>query len=182
MTLPLPYFDDPRVPAGETVAAPVIDYRGNAVLIITIFDVVGWILSVVGVAPGEPTDNNKAEYYYPLLTLYASICRTLLKVGVGVEPRKRVEANMMQVTWFEEGGVWRVVLGGNLDDPQADVKTSAKNSRSLHMLLAGVITIDQYRDVNLSWLSPSDTYEYRTGRGQSFGHCAETLPFTFVQW
>jgi len=137
---------------------------------------------VVGVAPGEPTDNNKTEYYYPLLTLYASICRTLLKVGVGVEHRLDVEANMIQVTWFEEGGVWRVALGATLDDPPRNVKSSAKNSRGLHMLLTGVITLEQYRAVNLIWLSPSDTYEYRLRGGQAFGHCAETLPFTFVQW
>jgi len=148
-------------------------------MILTIFDVVGWILSVVGVAPGDPDVNdNKAEYYYPLLTLYATICRTLLKLKV---PRLDVEANMMQVTWFEEGGVWRVALGANLDAPPHKLKASAKNSRGERMLYAGVITLDQYMKVNFDWLSPSNTYEY-TGRGLAFGHCAETLPFTFVQW
>ena len=68
-------------------------------------------------------------------------------------------------------------VGWNLDNPRSSIKEPAKNDRAEQMLTAGVITLYQYRKVNLV----VNTSEIRVG-GQSFRHFAETLPFMFVQW
>lgn len=184
LVAPLPFFEQAGQPA-----APEISYRGKSVRMRTMFDVVGWILSVVGTAPGPPGDH-RTGYYQPLVTLYAVIIRTLLKKEKdgALKPQENLEPNMIQITWFYGYGSWRVALGANLDKAAVKpkgLKDRVKNDRANVMLWEGLINVDQFCEVNMQYvgyISDKIGDEYGFRPGQAFGHCAETLPFMFIKW
>ncbi|KAF8627117.1 hypothetical protein AX15_004531 [Amanita polypyramis BW_CC] len=170
-----PFFPD-------AYAVGQIQYQGNDVTIATVFDVVGWVLSVVGYGiPDDPNnpknlETNKENYFYPLLALFAVMCRTLVG-SRGKEP------TMVQVTWFMKGGVWLVALGANLDAPTSVLKPRKEDAqvcRARTMFDRVVIDAHTFFDINFPMFRLQLSI-FQGIKGQVLGHCAETLPYMFVQ-
>lgn len=150
------------------LASPVaVSYQGTNLNHESIFDFVGWIFSVSG---DSPTGADKTNYYYPLVALYTYFCRMLC-------PDESYEPQMVQITWFTQGSVNRAVLGGNLDRPDRQqgqhVKNDARKRRCQKMIDVGWLTQQQ---MNASFVILASG-----SRGQKFGHCAESLPFLYIQ-
>lgn len=127
----------------------------------TLLDLVGWIISVSGPAPSNATRDN---YYYPLCGLYAYFCRTLLGA-------KKREAQMIQLTFFQQGTTKRVVLAANLDNPPNDSKETIQQARNAQMVSASLIVPNQASEVD----------QAGDALPQKYGHCAETFSFLFVK-
>ncbi|KAG2038183.1 hypothetical protein BDR03DRAFT_1010114 [Suillus americanus] len=140
-------------------AALTVSYQGTNFELETLFDLVGWIFSVTGrILEGATA----ANYYYPLVILYSKWCRTLCS--------KRREPQMVQITWFTQGGTKRVCIGGNLDKPAQARKDAARIIR-FERLLQDELAEEGER--NESYVGDTS--------GQFIGHCAETFPALFIK-
>jgi hypothetical protein len=136
-----------------------------------LYDIVSWILSVVGNVPDMATRGN---YYYPLLMVAYVFCKKLVPDIPFQTPygtiKMRGAPEVWMVMWFkqtvENRLVTRVVLGATLDNPVNYIKDVTKGFRKNLMIRAGMIAVGE--------VAPMQQY----GR-QEFGHCAETYPLGF---
>ncbi|KAF9261305.1 hypothetical protein L218DRAFT_1046842 [Marasmius fiardii PR-910] len=144
-----------------------VNYQSTSFALETLYDIIGWIFSVVGTTPAGATKEN---YFYPFLGVYFMFCRKL------ISQRKR-DPGMVQITYFSQtvGGqvVQRVCLGANMDKPEYPRKEVARKNRTTQMVASGQIKEDEqeYSDVPVA-------------QGQQppkVGHCAETFPFLFIR-
>ena len=153
-----------------------VGYQGNTFKLRTLYDIVGWIFSVVGTAPsGAKRDN----YYYPLVMIASVFCRKLVpdikyQTSDGQTLTKGAP-DVWMAMWFEQKVnnklVTRVVLGATLDRPTSSIKNSTKEFRK-NLLKDAEILGDTTAPVKLK--NPSN-------RGQDFGHCAESYPLLFIR-
>ncbi|KAF8890631.1 hypothetical protein BD779DRAFT_1516138 [Infundibulicybe gibba] len=143
--------------------AIAVKYQTHDFKLECLYDIVGWIFSVVG---ASPTSATKANYYYPLLALYCIICRRLIN-NTGKEP------HMAQLTYFKQtvGTVvkWRVVLGTVLDRPKLARKEVARKNRFALLQTASLVQATE--------IDTSNVLQPNGAEAQKFGHCAETFPF-----
>ena len=120
---------------------------------------------------------DRSNYYYPLIALYCMFIRRLCP-----NPRQpndwNGEPQMVQATWFTQGAVTRVAMGANLDKPGTAVKEAARVRRAQRMVAVGWLTAQQ-RDTSL--VRGPTTPAGQTSLTQLFGHCAESLPFLYIQ-
>ena len=157
------HYDSNKVPQAIFLDAPVqLSYQGAAVEHQTIYDLLGFIISVAGSSPPGAT---RESYYYRLCTLYGAWCRKLA-------PSKETEPALIQMTWFDYGGSTRVLVGANLDDPKPHAKKVAVQGRRADAMVAA------------GWLTAAQKEQgftnVRGGAGHKYGHCAETLPFLMI--
>ena len=145
-----------------------VDYQGNKFELRTLYDIVGWIFSVVGNAPVGATREN---YYYPLMMIARVFSAKLISNAKAPD--------VWMVMWFKQTvngkKVTRVVLGATLDDPSDIVKEETKEFRK------GLLK----REEVLIWMDGRLPPEQEQGPSgaivrQDFGHCAETYPLLFI--
>ncbi|KAF9261372.1 hypothetical protein L218DRAFT_1001865 [Marasmius fiardii PR-910] len=151
----------------------VVQYQGTAeeseFKFETIYDIVGWIFSVVG---KTPTGATKENYFWPLLGVYFMFCRKLIN-------NKEKEPQMVQLTFFSQNdGVQRVCLGANLDNPKPSRKNEMQKRRAEQMWQKRLILQNEqeYVDEKLKENFPTEA----TYPPQKLGHCAETFPLLFI--
>ena len=175
------YLGNPHQNPGYIVGNPnfiEVGYLGNIFKLRTLYDIVGWIFSVVGNVPVRATREN---YYYPLMMIAYVFCSKLAPAL----PRHSLPISrapdVWVVWWFqqtvENRPVTRVVLGATLDKPGKDV--TGKNVK------------DETKDLRKYWLKEAGLLKDGTTvpmqmmkswgmSGQDFGHCAETYPLLFI--
>ena len=167
----------PSRTARSVILNPAIEvsYTGTFIVHETLFDLVGWIFSVAGTSPAGA---DRSNYYYPLIALYCMFIRRLCP-----NPRQRNDMNgepqMVQATWFTQSNVVRVVLGANLDKPGRQRKDAARVRRAQRMVSINWLTA-QERDT-LTLVRTATTPPGQARLPQLFGHCAESLPFLYIQ-
>ena len=144
-----------------------VDYQGNKFELRTLYDIVGWIFSVVGNAPVGATREN---YYYPLMMIARVFSTKLIS--------NKKAPDVWMVMWFKQmvnnQQVTRVVLGATLDAPPQIVKEETKDFRKDVLKKAQVLF---WRD---GTSAPMQVQEPSGVVGQDFGHCAETYPLLFI--
>ena len=152
-----------------------VSYQGTNITHETLFDLIGWIFSVAGASPAGA---DRSNYYYPLLSLYCMFIRRLCP-----NPRKNWdrdgEPQMVQITWFAQGAVTRAALGANLDKPGRAQKDAARVRRAQRMVTIGWLTA-QERDT-LTYVRTASVPAGQPSLAQLFGHCAESMPFMYIQ-
>ncbi|KAF9261367.1 hypothetical protein L218DRAFT_1078744 [Marasmius fiardii PR-910] len=144
-----------------------VQYQGTPFQLETIYDIIGWIFSVVGTTP---TGANNVNYFHPLLSVYFLFCRKLVT-------NRTKHPQTVQLTFFTQtvGNVvfQRVCLGANMDNPAPQRKETARNNRVDQMVARGQLLA-----------TDRDYCNVVTAQGQAaqmVGHCAETFPFIFVR-
>ena len=146
----------------------IVGYQGKKFELFTLYDIVGWIFSVLGKVPVGATREN---YYYPLMMIARVFSAKLIS--------NKKAPDVWMVMWFKQkvGGkeVMRVVLGATLDAPSQIVKERTKDIRKDALKKAQVLF---WRDGTL----PPMQEQEPSGAivGQDFGHCAESYPFLFI--
>ena len=152
-----------------------VRYQGNLFKLRTLYDIVGWIFSVVGHVPSGATREN---YYYPLMMIAYHFCRKLVPnkelLLPNGRPITRGVADVWSVIWFNQINnnnqlVTRVVLGASLDNPTLNVKRDTKNFRK-----------ERLKDANIFQEGITAPLQAAAPPGQDFGHCAETYPLLFI--
>ena len=140
------------------------------------YDIVGWIFSVVGYAPVGATREN---YYYPLMMIAYDFCKKLVPdVTDKIYGIERKAPDVWMVMWFtgrhstNDHLVTHVVLGTTLDTPTPGVKDDTKEFRNK-------LLIDK-KILEKGKIAPQKLSEPEGSRGQDFGHCAESYPLLFV--
>ena len=136
------------------------------------YDIVGWIFSVVGNVPDGAT---RASYYYPLMMIAYVFSKKLVSdikfLKSDGQTITRGAPNVWMVMWFNQivnnRLVTRVVLGATLDMPEKVTKDGTKDFRKNLLNEAGIIRADMIAPL--------------VGQGrQDFGHCAESYPLLFI--
>ena len=142
----------------------VVSYQGTNYQHDSVFDLIGWIFSVSGPSPPRA---GRSNYYYPLIALYCVFCRK-------AAPKIENEPKMVQITWFAQNRTPRLCIGANLDKPGFAIKDAARKRRGQYMVDARWLT-SQERDTWTNVPLPSGSLP------QLAGHCAESLPFLYIQ-
>lgn len=150
-----------------------VHYQDNAFELRTLYDIVGWILSVVGSVPNIATREN---YYYPLVMIGYIFSAKLIPTGPVIKKGKKAISSpgppgVWTTIWFKQNHVWRVVVGATLDSPGGDSKKIVKDYRKNLLRESHILTWGQA-------LTPVQLARGVTG--QDFGHCAETYPLLFI--
>ena len=151
----------------------IVGYQGNEFQLRTLYDIVGWIFSVVGNVPVR-VKATRENYYYPLMMIAYDFCTKLVPKTRFVPISKAPE--LWTVMWFKQmvnnQQVTRVVLGAILDKPKNEVKESTKEFRKNLLKEAGILKDG----------TPAPAQEKKSWGmvGQDFGHCAETYPLLFI--
>ena len=144
-----------------------VDYQGNKFELRTLYDIVGWIFSVVGNVPIGATREN---YFYPLMMIARVFSTKLIS--------NKKAPDVWMVMWFKlkinNRLVTRVILGATLDAPPQIVKEETKDFRKEVLKKAQVLF---WRD---GVLPPMQVQEPSGIVGQDFGHCAESYPLLFI--
>ncbi|KAF8342513.1 hypothetical protein F5887DRAFT_1214975 [Amanita rubescens] len=163
--------------SGQSDASLIIGYQGNEFKLRTLYDIVGWIFSVVGDVPNGATAEN---YYYALMMIGYVFCTKLIYATTsqhkGQPPRDVLSkaSDIWSVMWFEQMVnnelVTRVVLGANLDKPGKIQKHDAKDFRKRLLKNGGMLV----------WDDEGAPAQRAVCRAQDFGHCAETYPLLFI--
>ena len=154
-----------------------VQYQGSTFNLFSLYDIVGWILSVVGRVPNIA---NRQNYYYPLMMIGYVFCAKLIPSKKKRKPSAG-PPEVWSVMWFKQKinnrGVKRVVVGANLDQPGRDAKNDAKDFRK--DLLDASDILDWKPN---EWNGGRSVMQMRSakGSGQDFGHCAETYPLLFI--
>ena len=111
------------------------------------YDIVGWIFSVVGNVPDGAT---RASYYYPLMMIAYVFSKKLVSdikfLKSDGQTITRGAPNVWMVMWFNQivnnRLVTRVVLGATLDMPEKVTKDGTKDFRKNLLNEAGIIRAD----------------------------------------
>ena len=136
------------------------------------YDIVGWIFSVVG---NVPVGANRRNYYYPLMMIAYVFSKKLVPditfQPLNGNPIVRSAPDVWVVMWFKQTvnnqPVTRVVLGATLDMPKPNVKDATKDFRKNLLIEARIVRDGMVAPLQLQ------------GR-QDFGHCAESYPLLFI--
>ncbi|KAJ7224583.1 hypothetical protein GGX14DRAFT_651116 [Mycena pura] len=153
-----------------------VRYQSNTFELRTLYDIVGWILSVVGPVPSIAKRDN---YYYPLMMIGYVFCAKLIPTQAVEKNGKKQKPSagppeVWSVMWFkDEQQVARVVVGANLDQPGKIPKNNAKDFRKSLLDTSHILGWDTKQPSIMQQLSAR-------GTGQDFGHCAETYPLLFI--
>ena len=148
-----------------------VDYQGNKFELRTLYDIIGWIFSVLGNENAQ-VGATRENYYYPLMMIARVFSAKLISNAKAPD--------VWMVMWFKQTvngkKVTRVVLlGATLDDPSDIVKEETKEFRK------GLLK----REEVLIWMDGRLPPEQEQGPSgaivrQDFGHCAETYPLLFI--
>jgi len=160
----------------------IVGYQGNEFKLRTLYDIVGWIFSVVGNVPVGATREN---YYYALMMIAHVFCTKLIPATTSPQrkgqPPKEIPSKapeVWSVMWFKQMVnhrlVTRVVLGANLDMPPQILKDDAKDFRKDLLKREGILIWRDGTPIPAQMLGP------RGITGQDFGHCAESYPLLFI--
>ncbi|KAH7928816.1 hypothetical protein BV22DRAFT_170524 [Leucogyrophana mollusca] len=144
-----------------------VTYQKTEFKLETIFELVGWIFSVTGTSPSNANRNN---YYYPLAALYCVFWRRLTEKTT-IDPPLKHDPNMVQMTWFTQGGKTRICISSTLDGIGLKPFKDAAQLRRQDDLIKSTLLPKEYKNKTL----------VETPNPQMFGHCAETAPFLFIQ-
>ncbi len=167
------YIED----ASSKLSSLPVAYKGNTFNLRTLYDIVSWILSVVGTVPGIATKEN---YYFPLMMIGYVFSSKLIpakpnKKGGRPKPSAGPPA-VWSVMWFKQmvgnSPITRVLVGATLDQPGKSTKDNAKDFRK------GLLKASQILEWNQALTPVQLRSPNRTG--QDFGHCAETYPLLFI--
>lgn len=172
------YKKDPRLNPGYTVDGLIVGYQGNEFKLQTLYDIVGWIFSVVGNVPNGATREN---YYYALMMIAYIFCTKLIPATTIEGKQKEIRSmapDVWSVMWFNQKvnnrPVTRVLLGATLDDPPGNIKNKAKEFRKDLLRKEGILV---WRD---GTPLPTQKWGPRGIVGRDFGNCAETYPLLFI--
>ena len=158
-----------------------IEFEGVPLPDNTVFDVLGWLLSVCSEPPTNATDRT---YYLPLLSLFGRWCR-LLGREVNTPP-------MVHIAWFKgKSGKMLVLLGSTIGSIDVPLRQSAVERERQSELIAlhfkprdeegQLVKADKYicragEIVNeLFKLNPQENAEEWVKNGNGYGICAETF-------
>jgi len=180
-------FSDPAAPlkvfTKQQGSIQVLDpktfqYADNKITLYTVYDLLGYLLSVIGPAPVEATREN---YYIPLLAAYSKQCSEF------AGNIKRAPY-MTQITYFDKlaeetpallsidvpddlskAPDLNTALGASIGGPP-QIKRAVQEARYTFIQTYSGVTLPG-PDVSLIDGIP---------KGQRFGHCAETYPLTLL--
>lgn len=106
-----PFFYTVKQPTDDDSVTEARDYDavlgGKNLPVRTLFDTIGWILSITAVPAdgGVATQNN---FYLPLLALFGKWCYTLL-------PKDEAQPDMIHISWTKEVTIIGATPGGDED-------------------------------------------------------------------
>ncbi|KAJ7224642.1 hypothetical protein GGX14DRAFT_426421 [Mycena pura] len=152
-----------------------VSYQSNTFDLRTLYDIVAWILSVVGDVPSIAT---RANYYYPLMMIGYVFCAKLIPKKNGKEFKfSPGSPTVWAIMWFKQTvtgnqQVTRVVVGATLDRPDQVTKDNAKAFRKDLLDASHILGWDR---------NQLSVEQQREGaEKQDFGHCAETYMLLFI--
>ena len=175
------YIEDPTAKPIK-VGGMKVGYQGNEFELRNLYDIIGWIFSVVGAVPDGATREN---YYYALIMIAHAFSTKLVPDTTVAQrkglPPKEVPSKapeLWMVMWFKQmvnnRPVTRVVLGATLDDPPKNIKSATKDFRKELLKEAGILVWKDGTPL------PMEMWVARGIQGQEFGHCGETYPLLFA--
>ncbi len=158
-----------------------IEFEGCALPDNTVFDVLGWLLSVCSEPPANATDRT---YYLPLISLFGRWCR-VLGGEVNTPP-------MVHIAWFKgKSGKMLVLLGSTIGVIDTPLRQSAVERERQSELIAlhfepkkadgQLVKADKYicrkgEIVNEFFkVSPQANAKDWVKSGRGYGICAETF-------
>ena len=151
----------------------------------TLYDIVGWIFSVVGYVPDGAT---REKYYYPLMMIAYVFCKKLVPdipfQPLNGNPIVRSAPDVWVVMWFtgrhriKKLLVTHVVLGAILDMPTSDVKDGTKEFRKKLLIDEKILEDGKTAPMKNKLKNPKEPSNSK--RGQDFGHCTESYPLLFI--
>ena len=135
-------------------------YCGVALPFVTVYDQLGFILSATGTLPPNQSQTPSADYYLPLLSLYAKWCYWLaiqcLEAG----------QQMQHITYFARASNdhdFCVLLGSSIGSKSDDLRKGVLNLRIAQMDAHGITR---------------PTADLKETHG-NYGVCAETMLYIF---
>ena len=143
-------------PLPESEVGRMLQFDGVDLPMITIYDYLAWLLSILG--SSESKEIRTAEnYYLPLLALFSRWC-TMIGSLINFDALP-----MVHISWWEE----KVLLGATLGD------------------VPEVSGVPQWKTRNEIYIQPRETIltqlgfkmPGQVGKTQNFGRCAETFLF-----
>ena len=174
------YIEDPTA-RPIRVGGLRVGYQGNEFELRNLYDIIGWIFSVVGDVPDGATREN---YYYALIMIAHAFSTklvpdTTVKLNNGTSRKVSCKApELWMVMWFKQmvnnRPVTRVVLGATLDKPPQNVKDDTKDFRKNLLKEAGILVWKDGTPI------PMQIWVAKGIQGQEFGHCGETYPLLFA--
>ena len=126
----------------------------------SLYDTLGYMLSVVGTLPAEKTDSVR-DYYLPLLAPYANWC-----YKISQKFHNQYGTFMYHIAWFQPSvktAPQRKVLIGSTIGSNPTLRSAIKDARAATLQKAGF------------------TAPPPQGQDQSFGGCAETSFFLYAK-
>ncbi|KAL8789509.1 MAG: hypothetical protein Q9213_001122 [Squamulea squamosa] len=142
----------------------------------TVFDILGWIMSVTWRAAPPTGSSTSRNFFMPLLALYARWCRV-------ISGNRRND--MVHVAWYTGAGqVERIILGSTIGAPSLnlDLKdTSDVESKSMAKFMNVCRERQEYlNEAGLHAHNPNqDVTEAGKAGSGGYGLCAETFFFIY---
>ncbi len=118
----------------------------------SVYDLLGWCMSRAVVT--LPPTANRANFYLPLLTLYAHWCAVVREPMI-------LNINMVSISWFGEA----MILGATIPEEALKPRVQQEKLGSLNKAPDGKGPGSKDR---------SNLPQIEVGARQQFGHCAET--------
>ncbi len=151
-------------------------FRDTRLPYYSLYDMLGWYLSVVG---ETPADANRENYYKPLLFLYTMWC--MKTAGLAKVPRTT------QITWLDAAPpapkLVHLALGMLDGDTELDenIRVALGASIAASTLVKHTVRLARY-DLLKEHIPevPPEEVSLLEPPAQKFGHCAETLPFLMI--
>ena len=165
----------------EPISLP---FNGVRMPTATIYDFLGWILSITA-RPAGPAPPNPRNYYLPLLAMLGRWCQI-----VSPPPKKNIPG-MVSIAWFPAKTEIKVLMGSAIGDiptnigrvtgqdrKQRDI-VEYINSRALNVSRARVEWLQR------AGLTPADPAQLPNPDGdegrKGFGKCAETFFWIYAK-
>jgi hypothetical protein len=135
------------------------NYNGIPIRSTTLYDTLGYVLSVTGTLPANITSNPVRDYYLPLVSLYANWCT---KIAAYVRDNRGTF--LYHIAWFTSTArpATEVLLGSTIGSNES-FRTSIKETRA-----------DTLKSLGYTEPPPIDNK-------QNFGGCAETSFFMYAK-
>lgn len=155
-------FEVRDVPDGRELTLRI---EGVSLPVNTLFDILGWVMSILGLALPNATSTSR-NYYMPLLSLYSRWCRVI----------SQSRANeMVHIAWYTNSP--RIVFGSTIGTPRTDIIPAPDVQQRL-MAKTTMITRERQRDLDESGLQAANANQYVHADGTAgvggYGLCAET--------
>jgi hypothetical protein len=140
----------------------LLAFQGVNLPMITIYDYLAWLLSMIGSSETQTVAKTPQNYYLPLLALYSRWCTTISNLI------KFDSLPMVHISWWGK----TVLLGATLGDvPEVPRETSSGTRQNVYIEPRQTILN------NLGFKQPRADPDGK----QNFGRCAETFLFIMIK-